>query len=292
MKRGGTRSDTGKVSPLTKRAPLDCPRCRQPQARGTRHCLHCGAHMVVRQEQSGWLDEYSGLDPWLYLGLGLVLAPALALLPILDRMGWILASLVHEMGHTAAALLCGMPAFPAISLDGNSAAVHGEQITLLALFVTFALCFFPWRALEGRKRWVVCGSIVLVHLLLCFTQAREVLHLSAGHLAELGFACMALFRALSGGYTSSRGERALWGMLGWFLLGRNAWLCWGLVTNGGARALYHANGSFGLTNDYIRLADDVLGWQLQTVAGVMLFVAACVLPLAFVFWRLYERARD
>jgi hypothetical protein len=248
--------------------------------------------MVVPRKSGGLLDEYSGVEPWAYLGLGLVTAPALAVVPIVSFMGWFLSSLVHEMGHTAAAWLCGMPAFPAISLEGHAVALHSDQIPLLALFVTFALCFFPWRALAGRKRWIVCGSIALVHLLLCFTPAREVLHLLAGHLAEFGFSCMCLFRALSGGYTSSRTERVLHGTLGWYLLGRNVWLCWGLVTSTGARALYQTNGSFGLTNDYLRVADDVLGWQLQTVAGGMLLVGACVLPAACVLWRVYERADD
>ncbi len=292
MKRAARRSDTGKVSPLTKLAPLDCPRCRQPQPRGTQRCIHCGAHMVVRPQRRRWIDEYSGLEPWLYLGLGLVCAPALAFLPVLQFMGWFLSSLVHEMGHTAAAWLCGMPAFPAISLEGHAAALHSEQSAPLVFLVTGALCFLAWRALEGRTRWSVCAGIALVHLCLAFSPAREVLHLLAGHLAELGFACMCLFRALSGGFTSSRTERALHGTLGWFLLGRNVWLCWGLVWNSGARALYHSNGSFGLTNDYLRVADDVLGWRLQTVAGGMLLLGAGVLPLALVLWRLYERPRD
>lgn len=253
--------------------------------------MHCGAHMVARAERRSVLDAYSGLEPWVYLALGLLLAPGLALLPIVQYMGWFLSSLVHEMGHCTAAWLCGMPAFPAISLEGHAAAMHSEQIVPLALFVTIALCFFPWRMLEGRTRWLVCGAIVLVHLGLCFTPARELLHLLAGHLAEFGFACMCLFRALSGGYTSSRGERALHGVVGWYLLGRNLWLCWGLVSSSGARALYQTNGSFGLTNDYVRVADDMLGWQLQSVAGAMLFVGVLVLPLALLLWRVYARAR-
>ncbi len=248
--------------------------------------------MVYGREQAGLLDDYSGLEPWAYLGLGLITAPGLAVVPIVQYMGWFLSSLVHEMGHSAAAWLCGMPAFPAISLEGHAAAMHSEQLAPLALFITAALVFLAWRQFSGRTRWIVCGSIALLHLCLCFTAAREVLHLLAGHLAEFGFSCMCLFRALSGGYTSSRTERALWGTLGWYLLGRNVWLCWGLVTSSGARALYHSNGSFGLTNDYIRLADDVLGWQLQTVAGAMLLVGALVLPAAILLWRAYERARD
>jgi len=248
--------------------------------------------MVAPRQASASVEGDSGFEPWVYLGIGLVTAPVLAFVPVVSFMGWFLSSLVHEMGHTAAAWLCGMPAFPAISLEGHAAALHSAQLAPLALFLTGALLFFSWRLFEGRTRWIVCGAIAVLHPLLCFTDAREVLHLLAGHLAEFGFSCMCLFRALSGGFTSSRVERALHGTLGWFLLGRNAWLCWGLVTSSGARALYQNNGSFGLTNDYIRLADDLLGWRLQTVAGGMLFVGALVLPLAFVLQRSYARANS
>jgi hypothetical protein len=246
--------------------------------------------MLVRPRERLLLDEYSAAEPWIFLAIGLVTAPAFAFVPIVSFMGWFLASLVHEMGHCAAAWLCGMPAFPAISLEGHAAALHSEQIAPLALFLTGALCFLAWRRFEGRRRWITCGAIVLLHPLLCFTRASEVLHLCAGHLAEYGFACMGLFRALSGGFTSSRAERGLWGTLGWFLLGKNLALCWGLMTSSGTRALYHENGSFGMTNDYIRVADDVLGWQLQTVAGAMAFVGLFVLPLSILLWRGYERA--
>jgi hypothetical protein len=171
-----------------------------------------------------------------------------------------------------------MPAFPAISLEGHAAAVHSEQIPLLALVLCACLCFLVWRLFEGRARWIVTGAVALLQLALAFTPARDVLHLLAGTSRSSASPAMCLFRALSGGFTHSKAERALHGTLGWFLLGRNVALCWGLVSSNGARALYHSNGSFGMTNDYIRVADDVLGWQLQSVAGAMLFAAALVLP--------------
>jgi hypothetical protein len=46
-----------------------------------------------------------------------------------------------------------------------------------------------------------------------------------------------------------------------------------------------------LTNDYLRLADDVLGWPLQAIAGAMLFVGLLVLPGAIMLWRAYVRAQ-
>jgi len=66
-----------------------------------------------------------------YLAAGLATAPLLAATPLLRTMGWFLASLTHETGHAATAWFFGMPAVPAIRLDGHAAAVHGGQVTVL-----------------------------------------------------------------------------------------------------------------------------------------------------------------
>lgn len=232
-------------------------------------------------------------EPWLYLGAGLLLAPLFAAGPLLSSMGWFLAALVHEMGHAAAAWSCGMPAVPAISLEGHSAAVHSAQLWFVALGVLALALFGITRLFTGRARWIAAALCVPLYCALAFSELRELFHLLAGHAAELGFAGLCLVKALEGGFTHSRVERALHSTVGWFLVGRNAWLTFGLATSRSARALYHANGSFGLTNDYIRVADDVLGWQLQSVALAM-FVAALLVPAcALLAWRVRLRlARD
>ena len=182
-----------------------------------------------------------------------------------------------------------MPAFPAISLEGHAAAVHSQQLLFVALIVLALALYGVWHFLEGRARWIVGALVVILHALLVFTMLKDVLHLLAGHAGELAFATLCLFKALDGGFTSSRVERALYGTVGWFLVGRNLWLTWGLLTSRSARALYHANGSFGMTTDYIRLADDVLGWQLQSVALAMLVAALLVPPCAILLWRVRLR---
>ena len=58
-----------------------------------------------------------------------------------------------------------------------------------------------------------------------------------------------------------------------------------------AREWYAENGSFGLTNDMIRVAEDVLNWRLQSVAFLMLLVSLAVLPTAFGLWRISSRIR-
>jgi hypothetical protein len=236
------------------------------------------------------VERGHGREPWVFLGLGLLTAPVFAWTPLLQYMAWFLASLVHEMGHAGLAWLCGMPAIPAISLAGEAAAVHGAQSRLAALSVAAVLAALAWTRLAGRARAVVLSALVLGYPVLAFTSMREVVHLLAGHGAELLFATLCLWKTLDGGFTDSRSERVLYGTVGWMLLGRNLGLCWGLIRSATARSEYRASGSFGLTNDYLRVAE-LLDWRLPVVASGMLLVSCLVLPAALGLWRLSSRAR-
>jgi len=284
---------------------VPCPRCGRAQEAARELCALCGQRLLVASLPAGAVDvpaarasgafrtravddpdaRRAAREPWIFLALGLVTAPVFALTPILQYMGWFLASLVHEIGHAAFAWLCGMPAVPAISLAGHAAAVHGEQQLVVVAAVAALSVYGLTRLCEGRARAVAIAVALAAHLSVALTPARELLHLLAGHGAELAFSGLCLWKALDGGFTGSRTERALYGTVGWYLLGRNALLCWGLATSGSARGAYAENGSFGLTNDYLRAADEVLGWRLESVAAAMLVACATVLPLAIGAWR-------
>jgi len=225
-------------------------------------------------------------EPWIYLALGLVSAPIFALTPLLGFMGWFLASLVHEMGHSAVAWLLGMPSMPAIALDGHAAAVHSDQQLFLVAMILLVLATSLWKLLAGRARVIALCALGVLYPALAFTSARELLHLAGGHGGELAFAVLALWKALDGGFTDSRAERLLYGTVGWFLVGKNVFLGWGLATSAGSRAWYAENGSFGFTNDYIRIAEDLLGWRLESVAWLAFLVSLAAVPAAIGLWRL------
>jgi hypothetical protein len=229
-------------------------------------------------------------EPLLFLGVGLLLAPVFAFAPGLRYMGWFLSSLFHETGHTAAAWFLGCPAFPAIRLDGHAAALHKPQVLFIALTVWASLAFATWSARRRRGWTVALGLATLIYPALAFTGAKELLHLLAGHLGELTFAAIFFWRALAGGFTQTAIERALYAVVAWYLIGQNLWLCARLVFSEAARAWYHSNGSFGLTNDYIRAANDVLGCSLEMVAAGMFVAGLAVLPLAFLIWRIRPSA--
>lgn len=230
--------------------------------------------------------------PWGYFALGLATAPVFAWTPILQYMGWFLSSLVHEMAHAGFAWLCGMPAVPAISPVGHAAAVHGEQHLLLVALVVGGLAYAAWRFLEGYWRWIAMVLVAVIYPAIALTSAKELLHLLAGHAGELAFATLALWKALDGGFTDSKLERALYGTVGWYLAGKNVILCIGLMTSASARVHYASNGSFGLTNDYIRAAEDVLGWRLESVALLMLVASVATIPAAILLWRASRRAEE
>lgn len=227
-----------------------------------------------------------GLPPVLFFLIGgAVLAPVFTFAPLLRRMGWLLCSLVHEIGHTAAALFVGCSAVPAIRLDGHAMTQHGPQHLPVALATWVALGFLAWRC-RRRKPWLVTfAAMGLLYPLLAFTYLEDVVHLLGGHLGELVFAGIFFWRALSGGFTSARGERLAYATCAWYLVGCNLWLSAGLIFSVEVRHWYASSGSFGLSNDYIRLADQVLGWPLGAVAGIMLLASLAVLPVVYLICR-------
>lgn len=229
----------------------------------------------------------AGPDPRFVMALGLLLAPVLASLPLLQYVGWFLASLVHETGHCVSGWTFGLPAVPAIRLDGHAAAVHGEQKLLLVAVVQGLLGWIAWSLRYRPRGRLVATGIFLLYPVLAFTEARELIHLLAGHAGELVFAGVFFYRALSGGFTESVAERVTYAMCAWYLLGRNLVLDFGLMTSESARAAYVGAGSFGLTQDFVR-AGRLLGWPLSGVGALMLLLSLLTLPLAWWVWRCVE----
>ena len=227
-------------------------------------------------------------QPWLYLLAGLCLAPVFGLTPFLELVGWYFAALIHELGHTSAAWLVGVPAIPTLGITAEAATIHGEQQVPLALAVWIASAVLVWRVREPSLRSGLLALLMISYPVLAFGPLREVVLLSSGHIFELVIAGLFLERALSGGLTSSQAERLLYSVVGWFLVGRNAVLTLGLTLSPAARADYEESGSFGTTNDYVRLAE-ALECRLQLIAACMTLAALAAAPLAVAFWRWSSR---
>ncbi len=220
-------------------------------------------------------------EPVFHLALGAALAVVFISTPLLGRMGWFLAALFHETGHFVVDLLTGCPAVPTISLTMQGCTVGLQQVWSLALFMQGLVAWLAWKAWPlPLLRWPALVAAVLLPLIAWNDTARVTAITLGGHLGELTFAGVALWRARTGGFTSSAAERSLYGCVGWYLVGSNVLMCGRLIWDAGQRETYAHSGSYGLTNDYIRVAEDYLDWQLSSVAGLMLMVALAVFPLS------------
>ncbi len=289
---------------------IPCPDCGHPNGKEIFTCPHCGFRLrqqhvrrlgdpIVHLQETPVFEPAPALDSGgflgipqraLYLIVGALIAPLFAAAPLVKYMGWFLGALVHEMGHCITAWFLGCPAFPSIRLDGHAWATHQNQIFYLAIFFWAALVYLTWRWRKEKGLAITLGVLAVLYPLFAFTGAREFFFLVSGHVGELAFALLCFWRALTGGFTSSRAERALYGACGWFLMGRNVWLAGGLLFSDSVRSWYSGSGSLGMRNDYIRLAEDVMGWSLDSVAFFMLALSLAVLPLAYVLAKLTSRA--
>lgn len=271
--------------PTTVITDVRCTRCTCRVAPEDVDCPLCGERLKasVRRPASPAAPGAPPQPPrapngrWFVLGLGLLLAPVLTLTPLLRYVGWFLASLVHETGHTAVALLFGCPAYPAIRLDGHAVAIHRDQQPFLCALVAVGLLAFAWSSRARPRRLALAVALLVAYPLAAFSGAREALFLLGGHLGELAFAAYAFSRALDGGFSGTLAERFAHSAVAWYLVGRTGVLTVGLLTSDAARATYATSGSLGLENDLLRFSRSVFHTPSPAAAALLLLGGALVI---------------
>lgn len=228
-----------------------------------------------------------GMVPWVfYLVLGIILAPALSLPPILKRSGWIFTAIIHEGGHTIYSLFVGCPAFPRISLLGNAATTTQQQYPFLCILLFCCMGYGLYKIWEYPFwRYLLIVLLVFYPFLVINSHLKEWGHLLSGHLGELLIAGIFTWRAVTGIATGGEIDRAAYGVMGWYLIIHNAYLCFGIAYIPAVRTWYYDNGSYGLVNDYIRVAGSI-GIDIKVVALSMMLISIAVAPIAIMLAKL------
>ncbi|PIQ29177.1 hypothetical protein COW36_17685 [bacterium (Candidatus Blackallbacteria) CG17_big_fil_post_rev_8_21_14_2_50_48_46] len=299
-----------------------CPQCGYENSVAALSCSMCS--LVLRRSASASVTEVEGVrqpsafeeplletpsEPehksWMepvfktksakhHLGVGLVLAGIFSLPFFLFKsIGWVFESVVHEMGHTLMAYFMGSIALPAIRLDGHAVTVHLEPSFWLQLLVWWLLILTTvWFGFSKRKPLLIStGLMAVCYPFFAFSEAKEWLFLLAGHGGEMAIATIFLWRSMVPTYKVQEEERTLYAALGWYLWFQNLIMNWNLVYSEESRAWYTENGSFGLENDFVRLADH-FGWSLPFLAGVMFFCFLLVPPAGILWARWSEFGRS
>jgi hypothetical protein len=182
------------------------------------------------------------------------------------------------MGHATIASFFGAPSFPAISLDGQAAAFHRPQSVGLAILIWAFMGYWVYHFRHKRPVLITLAVAMVLYPLIAFTEGWRLLFFLGGHGTELAFAGICFFRAWTGGFTSSAAERTAYATVGWYCFCTNLAFHLKLMSSRGFQIRYASGGSFGLTNDYIRVATDILGCSVSTVAFLMFLVNIILLP--------------
>lgn len=223
---------------------------------------------------------------WRWLALGLALAWAgQFVLPCM--FAWFLSAIPHEMGHATVGCLLGRPSAPAISLAGHAWSATGELRPWLVWVVAAAFGIGAYAQRPKLGSCIVLALAAAAVPLVAFRPLAEVLITAGGHLGELAFAGYCFHLAWTGGRTDTPQERTACAMAGGILQATNMRLFLGLMTDHAARAEYAGNGSLGLKNDLLVLAEDQLHCGLPRVAFPMFALALLPLPIgvATALWR-------
>jgi hypothetical protein len=224
------------------------------------------------QSARAFRDRWSALpDPLRILGTTFVFAVLLGWCFPFHLMGEGLSFLVHELGHTAVAILFGRMAVPAVIMT-----ITFDQSRLAAALIALGIAFLAWRYRATPKWRVLFFGAAAIYPVVAFTSLHlDALHL-AGHLAEAGVAALFFDRALSSGFFSNW-ERPVYAFFAWYLWFRNARLFLGVATSAEARTDYLTIAITG-ENDLVKVAN-AHGLDLAATAFVLFLVVALV-PIA------------
>lgn len=221
------------------------------------------------------------------LGIGFVLAVVILLVPLLRFVLSYIAVLVHELGHSATSWLLGDPAVPAFDFSyGGGVSMSFGRHPMLVTALIAAWGGWLWHVRHARRLRLVVAGLALLWGVAVFTVAGDALVLIMGHGAEVLFAGLCLWRALTGdGTRRPEAERPLYAMVGWFLLLQGVAFAWGLLTDPARRQLYEEAKGGGHWMDFSRLARDVLRIDLAVPATLYLLACLAVPPVVWLLHR-------
>ncbi len=245
-------------------------------------------------------DDAHGLDAagWTALGIGLALAIATLVLPLLEMVVGYFVVLVHEMGHAAAGWLFGYPSLPAFDFRyGGGVTTHsGTQSKLIVVGVLGALGALGWAFRSNALSLGLVAGLAALYAALAFTTAHQAAIVAMGHGSELIFAFLFLQRAFTGNACALPAERPLYAWIGFYVVFYSTGFAWRLATSALARQQYADAKGGGHWMDFSRLGRDHMGTSVEVIAGVFLVLCIATPLLAFAWswigpWRAELRLR-
>ena len=231
------------------------------------------------------------------LGAGLGAAIIAHAIPLTRFVFSALVSLLHEFGHAIVAWLLGHPAIPAFDfVYGGGFTSWGEFHISIAIAIAAGFAYLAYLFRRNMKTLVVIGAIFTVWLIAVSSSwRRETAMSAAGHAAEVIFAAIFFYMALSGvGWRIPEVERPLGAFVAFFVQIQTMRFAWQLFHDPGALATYREGKGGALMNDLEVLALNFhiylgLNTTIEGMAKLLFLFSLIPIPIAIVWY--LQRAR-
>ncbi len=289
---------------------MACPKCGFEQVEGRQDCLRCGVlFRRFQKHDEKQADEKSNAEAdesnlenenvdeeilvqsieregWISLGIGAGIAAIVLLFPFLNFIFSYIKVLVHEFGHALVSWLFAYPSIPAFDfMYGGGVALTDERQPPLFIGIYGGLAFLCYLFRRNALALGLLGLFTALYSACAFTEAHQVVILFMGHGAELLFAGLFLYRALSGSGIIVAVERPLYAFLGLFIIALDLQFAFRLMSDYGYRVDYEEAKGGGHWMDFSRIAEEFLHVDLSVVAGFFLFCCILTPFCAFLFFR-------
>lgn len=288
---------------------MQCPRCSFDNAAGAVECGHCGvvfsklgdvAPPLRRRPPAGEPapnddiieDGRIGPKELKILGGGLAAAIVVHALPFLRFVFSALVSLLHEFGHAIVAWLLGHPAIPAFDFVYGGGFTNWGQFHLsIALAIAAGFAYLAWLYRRNVRTLVVIGAVFTLWLILVSKDwRRETAMSAAGHAAEVIFAAIFFYMALSGvGWRMPEVERPLGAFAAFFVQIQTMRFAWALFHDPDALASYREGKGGALMNDLEVIALNLhiylgLNTSIEGMAKLLFLFSLIPIPIAIVWY--------
>lgn len=225
-------------------------------------------------------------EAWISLAIGLGITLFVILIPFFSYVFHYLVTLVHELGHTVFGWLYGYPSIPAFDfIYGGGITIHQKRIFIIPIIVILLFCVLIYLLRKNRLTLIILLILGGLYILTALTSIHRLIILSAGHGAELFFAALFLYRALSNHAIIIKAERPLYAFLSLFIFVRDYRFANNLMVNPLFRQQYAAAKGGGHWMDFSRIAREYLHVELSVIAHIFLITCLIFPVLTFLFFR-------
>lgn len=262
---------------------MQCPQCGLGMPNTQSECIRCGLTLTPPERPEVYPLTREAI---VQLSIGGAMATGVFSVEFLTFLFTPLLTLVHELGHALTGWFFAYPSIPAFDfVYGGGVTMHSPRQTAI---LTLIYAIYVYGLLHFRKNpraLAALGSYIVLYSIAAFTSIHELLMIFMGHGAELIFAGIFLYRAISGSSIVHALERPVYAFAGFYILLYDLRFSYRLMTSADYRLEYGEAKGGGHWMDFSRISLEYMGGKLILLSLIFLLLTLSVPLVSYLFYR-------